>query len=571
MMDDILELRGLRFSYPDASRPALDGIDLRLRAGDFCVVCGASGSGKSTLLRLIKPQLSPVGERQGSIIFLGTDPAAMDARESAAALGFVMQRPQDQLVMDSVWHEMAFGLENLGLDQEDMHRRVAETAHYLGMSPWVTQRVATLSGGQQRIVNLASVLVMRPKLLLLDEPISMLDPIAAVDFIALLARVNQELGITVLVAEHRLDLLLPHANRVLLLQEGKAAYSGDVQGFLRHCLSEGSRVDAALPPAARLCTGDESSIPVTISQGRTWLADVTSTAGLSGWGPSLEDRSAKTPTPAPDIEAHVSASVPSSEGPFAESPDGEAAPLIEARELWFRYGPQEPFVLRGASFAARAGKVHAIVGGNGSGKSTLLFALAGVNKPQRGSVRRVGKLHVAALAQDPRVLFVCDTLRDDLRERSDRFAYDDSDIARVMQRLDLPESLLDSHPFDLAGGELQRAALAKLLLAKPQVLLLDEPSKGLDAQAKSDLVGLLHELAQEGSAVVLVSHDLDFVAEAAHTVSMIFDGVVDTCSPVQDFFAGNLFYTCAVGRLSQGIIEPCVTFEQLRERLEAMR
>ena len=551
MMDDILELRGLRFSYPDASRPALDGIDLRLRAGDFCVVCGASGSGKSTLLRLIKPQLSPVGERQGSITFRGTDPAAMDARESAAALGFVMQRPQDQLVMDSVWHEVAFGLENLGLDQEDMHRRVAETAHYLGMSPWVTQRVATLSGVQQRIVNLASVLVMRPKLLLLDEPISMLDPIAAADFIALLARVNQELGITVLVAEHRLDLLLPHANRVLLLQEGKAAYSGDVQGFLRRCLSEGSRVDAALPPAARLCSGDEPSIPVTIAQGRNWLASKLVSDPGAGEG--------------------VFAERSSSEGPFAESTASASEPLIEARELWFRYGAQEPFVLRGASFAARAGKVHAIVGGNGSGKSTLLFALAGVNKPQRGSVRRVGKLHVAALAQDPRVLFVCDTLRDDLREWSDRFAYDDSDIARVMQRLDLPESLLDSHPFDLAGGELQRAALAKLLLAKPQVLLLDEPSKGLDAQAKGDLVGLLHELAQEGSAVVLVSHDLDFVAEAADTVSMIFDGVVDTTGSVRDFFVGNLFYTCAVGRLSQGIIEPCVTFEQLRERLEAVR
>ncbi|MBQ6453262.1 MAG: ATP-binding cassette domain-containing protein, partial [Coriobacteriales bacterium] len=402
----------------------------------------------------------------------------------------------------------------------------------------------------------------------------MLDPIAAADFIALLARVNQELGITVLVAEHRLDLLLPHANRVLLLQEGKAAYSGDVQGFLRRCLSEGSRVDAALPPAARLCSGDEPSIPVTISQGRTLLA--TTVAEISEKGSSLENCSAKTPSPAlgfallEDRPANERESIPDT-GPFAESPDGEAAPLIEARELWFRYGAQEPFVLRGASFAARAGKVHAIVGGNGSGKSTLLFALAGVNKLQRGSVRRVGKLHVAALAQDPRVLFVCDTLRDDLREWSDRFAYDDSDIARVMQRLDLPESLLDSHPFDLAGGELQRAALAKLLLAKPQVLLLDEPSKGLDAQAKSDLVGLLHELAQEGSAVVLVSHDLDFVAEAADTVSMIFDGVVDTTGSVRDFFVGNLFYTCAVGRLSQGIIEPCVTFEQLRERLEAVR
>lgn len=546
MTDDYaLEMRDFSFSYGTSSVRALDGITFKLDKGSFAALCGVSGSGKSTLLRAFKPEIAVAGESSGSISVFGDDPYELDPIESARRVGFVMQDPENQIVTDTVWHELAFGLENIGLDVETMHRRVAETAHFFGIGGWFDRRTSDLSGGQKQLLNLAAIVVMQPSVLVLDEPTSQLDPIAAKDFFDVLERVNAELGITVIIIEHRLEDVLPMADRVLFLEKGgRLVYDGDPEGFVRMLIESHDGFDVALPAATRMALLHEHTrspnvsadavYPVTVREGRSFLS-------------KLVDASDDAIAPRP-IEREV-------------PPDDI---VLSAKDVWFRYSKEMPFVLRGVDFDVHAGRIAALVGGNGSGKSTLLSALSGVRRPERGRIANPKKLHVALMAQNPKMLFVHDTLIDDMLEWRELGSYTEDDVEVMLERFNLT-GMENRHPYDLSGGETQKAALAKILLLNPDVLLLDEPVKGIDALAKLKIAEILTELALvEGKAVLFTAHDLEFVSEIAHTCSMMFGCEVTCTQDAHGFFVDNLFYSTAMARIARGILDGCVTTDDMK-------
>lgn len=552
MSEYALEMQGYAFSYGSTGADVLHDITFALENGSFTVLCGASGSGKSTLLRALKPELAVAGTSKGTVRVLGDDPHLLSPVESATRVGFVMQDPENQIVTDTVWHELAFGLESIGMDTQTMRRRVAETAHFFNIGSWFDRRTTDLSGGQKQLLNLAAIVVMQPAVLVLDEPTSQLDPIAAKGFFDVLERVNAELGITVVITEHRLEDVLPIADRVLFLdKDGTLAYDGDADGFVRVLAKGDEGLFAALPAATRMAMllerADKSPkkhapYPITVREGRAYLASAFVTKHKRG-------RRVVEPPP-----------------PERTLPPGDV--VLRAKDVWFRYTRDMPFVLRGVDFDLHAGRVAALVGGNGSGKSTLLLALAGIRRPERGRIIKARNLHVALMTQNPKALFVRDRLVDDLLEWSDLGGYSLSDVNDMLERFGL-EQLRARHPYDLSGGETQKAALAKILLLGPDVLLLDEPTKGLDAPAKAQVGAILSDLAQrEGKAVLLTTHDLEFVAEVAHTCSMLFGHEVTCTQDAHGFFLDNLFYSTPTARIARGMLDGCVTTADLAASLD---
>ncbi|MDO5152492.1 MAG: ATP-binding cassette domain-containing protein [Eubacteriales bacterium] len=533
------QIENLTFQYPNASRPSLDGVNLTIEKGAYVVLCGRSGSGKTTLLRHLKPVLTPYGKRSGSISFDGFPLEQVSQRDQAAKIGFVMQNPDDQIVTDKVWHELAFGLESLGTDPKAMRLRVAEMASYFGLQGWFHLDVATLSGGQKQLLNLASIMAMQPEVLILDEPTSQLDPIAASDFLNTVRKINIELGTTILITEHRLEDIYHSADRVVVMDGGKILADGGPRQVGRQLWQQKHEMFAALPTPLRVFYEAQGAgdCPLTVREGRNWLTE------------SFENRA-------------VSIAEPAAEPAVTEC----KVPAIKVREAWFRYEKDSPDILRGVSFSVPQGSLFAIVGGNGSGKSTTLKTLCGICRPYRGSVEvfgkplksyKAGQLYqncLAMLPQDPKSLFVKKTLRADLAE----MCHNREAILEMAESCGIA-GLLDSHPYDLSGGEQQRAALAKVLLTNPRLLLLDEPTKGLDSFFKGKFAQILKGLTEKGITVILVSHDVEFCAEYADLVSMFFDGQVITTDTPRRFFGQNSFYTTAANRMSRCVFRNAVT------------
>lgn len=526
-----VRLEHFGFTYPGCSQPALEDVNLSVESGGFYVLCGRSGCGKTTLLRSLKREIAPHGKVQGRVWVEGRPQGEGSLAESAQAVGYVMQNPENQVVTDTVWHELAFGLENLGTPTAIIRRRVAETAHFFGLNAYFERPVSTLSGGQKQILNLAAILTLQPRTVVLDEPTSQLDPIAAKEFLQVLRRIQVELGITVVLSEHRLEEVFPLADQVVYLEHGQVAFQGPPRDFAAWVAREG-RTDFqdALPAAARLACALQAPppYPLSVREGRDFVAARTWSLG-------------------PQAIAHALSSQP---------------PLLTAKDLWFRYRREDDFVLRGFTLAVRPGQIHCLVGGNGSGKSTALAALTGVLRPSRGHVRRAEDARVAMLAQNPQTLFVCDTLGEDLMEHAAETGYTQADAEALAGRLGLA-AYWQRHPYDLSGGEMQKAALAKLLLRRPNVLLLDEPTKGIDAFAKEELAGIFRGLAAQGAAIVLVTHDLEFAARHADLCSMLFGGEVLCSDGGRDFFLGNHFYTTAINRMTRGLLPDCVVVEDV--------
>ena len=466
-----LETSGFSFSYPDASA-GIGPLDWRVEEGVFQLMVGATGSGKTTLLRCCTPAIAPAGERAGSIRVFGRPVDELDAGEAASTVGYVAQSPENQIVCDTVWHELAFGLENLGVAQDAMRRRVAEVAHFFGIGPWFRRAIDELSGGQKQMVTLAGTLAMQPRLLLLDEPTSQLDPVAEKNFLHALFRVNRELGITVVVATHAPEAMADYATDVVELRDGQ------------------------MRPLA-LCTERAPS-----GSARPLL-------GAKGEGAGARDSS--------------------------------RPPSLSLRDAYVRYARDASWVLRGCDLDVAAGDIHAVVGGNGCGKSTLLRAAAGVLKPERGRVVNALSARQALLPQDPKALFVCDTVAEELREWQTNCGYADEAVAAQLERFGL-DKRATNHPYDLSGGQQQLLAFAKLLLTDPDLLLLDEPTKGLDAPSKLLVADALRDRARAGATVVLATHDLAFAALVSDRTTMLFDGEAACTEPTAAFFAGNLFY-----------------------------
>lgn len=559
----LFEIQNLTFTYPNAGRAALKSINLAIEQGEFIVICGKSGCGKTTLLRHLKTVMTPYGRREGSILYRGRELSQVSVREQAGEIGYVLQSPDNQLVTDKVWHELAFGVENLGFDQQTIRLRVAEMASFFGIQSWFNKSVEELSGGQKQLLNLASVMAMQPRVLVLDEPTSQLDPIAAGEFLSTIRKINLDLGITVVLIEHRLEEVFPMADKVLVLEDGRADFF-DTPRMVGKALA-GNDLFIAMPTPVQIynATGQEGNCPLTVCEGRIWLE----TYYRKETGDAAEDadtvREAGTVHKRP---AHKEA----------------ADYVINAREVWFRYEKEGQDVVKDLSLKVKKGELYCLMGGNGAGKSTAISLLSGIRKPHRGKILLKGKdIHkisdkekfshfLGVLPQNPQSLFVGNTVEEDLWEMfagsfSAKKEEAESRIRKAVEDAEIGH-LLKMHPYDLSGGEQQRAALAKILLLEPEILMLDEPTKGLDGFYKSKLARIFKRLKDKGITILMVSHDIEFCAAYGDTCALFFNGSVVTEQSARDFFIGNSFYTTAANRMARHLYPTAVTATEVIEK-----
>ena len=541
----LFEIKNLTFTYPETEKPALDDISFSIEQGDFVVICGKSGCGKSTLLRHFKTVLTPYGKREGRILFEGEPLEEVSMRTQAGQIGYVLQNPDNQLVTDKVWHELAFGVENLGFDQQTIRLRVAEMASFFGIQNWFHRDVETLSGGQKQLLNLASVMAMQPKVLVLDEPTSQLDPIAASDFLGTIRKINLDLGITIILIEHRLEEVFPMADKVLVLEDGKKIFY-DEPRMVGKALADND-LFLAMPTSVQVynATGQMDTCPLTVCEGRNWL------------------------------EAHYRPA----DIAFSRTEQKKSDIVVEAKELWFRYEKEGKDIVKDLSMQVHRGELYCILGGNGTGKSTTLSLLSGIRRPYRGKIilggrdiRKIGDRELynhflGVLPQNPQSLFVGNTVQEDLEEMLTDCSSQDKKSRKAMMEQVIEDTeirhLLHMHPYDLSGGEQQRAALAKVLLLEPQILLLDEPTKGLDGFYKYKLAGIFKKLTDRGITILMVSHDIEFCASYGDTCAMFFDGGIVTACDAREFFTGNCFYTTVANRMARNIFPGAVTVKDV--------
>ena len=549
---ELLKVENLSFTYPGQDKPALRQVSFTVNSGEFVVLCGESGCGKTTLLRLLKRELAPHGERTGEISYLGCPQQELDERTAACEIGFVMQNPENQIVMDKVWHELAFGLENMGLPQQKIRRRVGEMACFFGIDEWFRKETHHLSGGQKQLLNLASIMAMQPKLLILDEPTSQLDPIAASDFIGTLVKLNRELGTTILMTEHRLEEVFPAADKAGVMEEGKMLLwdvPRTVGKRLRE-IRENHKMLVGLPSAVRIYNAldvPEAECPLTVREVREFL------------------------------DAYYTTQVRQKKEAAQQLMPGEETALL-LKNVWFRYERETPDILEGVKLEIKKGEIVSILGGNGSGKTTLLSVIAGLNRAYRGKIRVFGKKiksykgnelyrgTLGLLPQNPQSVFLRETVREDYHElkkvMGDTEQEMEEKIARIAKLLKI-EELLDQHPYDLSGGQQQKAALGKILLLQPKLLLLDEPTKGIDAYSKFRLMELMRRLQSEGITILMVTHDVEFAASVSNRCAMFFDRELTSVDPPEEFFCDNSFYTTAANRIARQMYDGVVTCEDV--------
>lgn len=577
---NIFDIDKFSFAYPDGNDEsgrtylpdALRDTELHVRQGEFVVILGRSGCGKTTLLRQLKPSVTPVGKKKGQIIFDGKDICSLDDRMAASQIGFVWQDVNAQLVTDKVWHELAFGLESLGYDNGYVRRRVAEMGSFFGLGDIFHRKVMELSGGQKQLVNLASVMAMSPKVLVLDEPTSQLAPIAANDFINSLVRINRELGTTIIMTEHRLEDVLPVCNRSVVMENGRIIYDGDVRGFAESVRTK--RIDRGLylsmPASVQIYMGLEKNsgkqLPLTVPDAREWLVDYDRKFRENGGAPvvpEIQNRGADEGVNGSENQADNAAVDKGDKKRGAVNGQKDAGcreehPVVcSLDEVSFRYERNTGDVLRQVSLDIYANEILMINGSNGCGKSTMLSLIANLYSPYSGKLHIAKNLRTGMLPQNPELLFTRRSVRDELIDAKDR-----QQLAEIVRFCRL-EELLDRHPYDLSGGEKQRLGLAKVLIADPDILLMDEPTKGLDNGFKMQLADMLRKLQKRGKTIVVVSHDIEFCAVAGDRVALLFDGEVAMVGDVRSYMSDNNFFTTAASRISRNILDGAVTVREV--------
>ena len=468
----ILAIQNLSFAYALApNSKVIEDFSCKVYAGQISLLLGPTGSGKSTILSLIKPEIAPQGKQDGSIIVCGQEVSTMTQAQSVDTIAFVPQAASRALVCETPLKELAFGLENRGVSEKEMRRRIFETVSFFGMEPLLHKRNCELSGGEQQLVALAAALVMRPKLLLLDEPTSQLDPFAQKNFTALLERVARELNVAVLVATH------------------------DVTAF-EHLADARIHLDGEKPDALR--------------------ADSSSRQALC----------------------------PRSSAPNQASTAADNSPVLEFSAVTFAYPQSEQLVLNKCSLEVTGREIRALVGGNGSGKSTLLKLAAGILRPRRGRVYNQLQQSQGYIPQNPELLFTCQSVGEELAQWQQSGAYSDQDIQDLLKASGLLarttyQKLMSSHPYDLSGGQQQLLALVKVMLTKARLLILDEPTKGLDAPTKEAVINLLSYAQAEGTTILVATHDMQLISRVADNVSLVFDGQISLTEPTSEFFENS--------------------------------
>lgn len=541
----LLTLSSLNFTYAGSTSPALKDVSLTVNEGDFILLCGNSGCGKTTLMRLIKPQLAPNGKLDGEILFDGRPLSSLTDREAACGIGYVMQNPETQIVTDTCISELAFGLQSLGMDSAAISAKIGEVAGFFGIGDRYGEKTHTLSGGQKQLLSLASVMAMKPSLLLLDEPTSQLDPVAAREFLGCLKKLNDELGVTVIMSEHRLDEAFPLANRVVMLESGSVLLDDTPENMgrrLRSLPNGGSkRIELPTPLRIYRALGGNCDAPLTVKDGRAYIAE-----GMKGKTPANEA--------------------------FPESPERTAA--LSLRDIYFSYEKDKP-ILDGLCLDIKKGELLCILGGNACGKTTLQKLICGLIKPTHGEMyidgRRVRggrQKGVVYLPQNPLAVFTGESVDEcfaDLASATDMPKSTLSERKGMLLKAFGLTSLAYRHPYDLSGGEQQRAAVALSLLSDPAVLLLDEPTKGQDALCKEALAAMLHRLTESGKTVVITTHDLDFAAENGDRTALIFGGRIVSIGESTRFFAANDYYTTAAARMTRPFFKTAVTANRAAE------
>ena len=570
-----IEVKNFSFQYPKESHAALYQVSMEVEEGSFVVLCGKSGCGKSTLLRQFKSVLASHGEKKGEILYGGQNLEDVDLRTQSAEIGYVLQNPDNQIVTDKVWHELAFGLESLGYDTPTIRLRVAEMASYFGIHSWFLKNVSELSGGQKQLLNLASVMAMHPKLLILDEPTSQLDPIAASDFLETVRKINRDIGTTVILTEHRLEDVIPWADKVYVMDKGRMIADGTPNEIGEQLRTMGHDMFLSMPAPMQIYAGTNSSLrcPLTVSQGRRWLSEELETKGIKIKKERNQEETAKKKS-----------SIFGKLAGLKQEPEKEI-PEIRIKDVWFRYERDLPDVVKGLSLDIKKGEIFAVVGGNGTGKSTAMSLIARIRFPYRGKIylegKEIGKYSdddlyhgfLGVMPQNPQSLFVKKTVREDLYEvidgkrerKSEAYPIEmkKKDAVEGIVSLTRLEGLLDRHPYDLSGGEQQRLALAKVLLLRPKILLMDEPTKGIDNHYKKELGEILRKLSKHGVTILMISHDVEFCAQYADRTGLFFQGNVVTSEESKKFFAGNNFYTTAANRMARNYFPNAVTVEDV--------
>lgn len=563
---EILCGEDLSFKYLEGEKDAISRLNFTINKGEFVVIMGESGCGKSTLLKMIKSELLPAGQESGRLLYKGQEIEEVEERTKVSEIGFVMQNVDAQIVTDRVYHELAFVLESLSYKTEEIRLKVGEMASYFGIEDLFRKKTNELSGGEKQLVNLASVMVTGPELLLLDEPTSKLDPIAASEFISTLHKINVELGTTIVLVEHRLEEVFSIADRVMLMEEGKLLAFDKPRQVGKFLVNH--KMIAGAPKAVVLYKEmpiPEVNCPLNVKEGKEYIRDnFSNTKNI--FEPEVFSIKNK-------LGQKKKSNIETKNKEISVSDEK----ILELKDIWFRYEKEERDVLRGVNLSVAKGEVFSLLGGNGAGKSTLFSAICGLQKPYRGKVL-IDKLNIrkykdkdfygkkiCMLPQEPiNVFFKTQVYEDyiDVLDSSLSLEEKESKIKKAADTLKI-EGLMKKHPYDLSGGELQKCAIGKLLLLEPEIILLDEPTKGIDGCGKEELVKIIHQLKEKKVTVVTVTHDVEFAADISDRCGMLFDGEILAVETPHNFFGKNNFYTTAVNRMSKDIYDNVIKLEEL--------
>ncbi|MBR1598670.1 MAG: ATP-binding cassette domain-containing protein [Lachnospiraceae bacterium] len=592
----------LTFTYSGDKTPALKNVSFDVGMGEIMLVIGESGCGKTTLLRHLKPSHTPVGSRNAdsSIYINGRSVEDLSEEELSFTVGFVGQQVDEAQVTDKVWHEIAFGLESMGCEQSYMQQKVAEMVAFFGLESVYHKKLSELSGGQKQLVNLCAVMIMEPQILVLDEPTSQLDPNSAMEFFHMIRKIHEELGTTIIISEHRLEDILPMADKVLVLDKGRVIKESTPGDICRYLYEKGLPLFRSMPAAARIYCSLETSgsgMPLSVNEGRSFIAELfdddggsysvgfNNKKGIEGadevYGKQRienlssrvdEKRSKESFSDRADSKQSRERLSSNGDGKQrAEKPDSRGNKknaVVKIDEAWFRYDKDGEDVLKACSIDVPRGSITAILGGNGAGKSTLLHVIMGNIQPYLGKVKITDECTIGLLPQNPQAMFAEKTVGDELnpgryseeirklKGRADCSGenIEDYRLDNVIRYFGLSHCLY-RHPFDLSGGEMEKLALAKMVLMDYDIFLLDEPGKGMDYAFKEKLGAYLTDLAGKGKTILLVSHDIEFCAKYADYCGMFFDGHIVALNNTRTFFLQNSFYTTSVRRMCRGMLD----------------
>lgn len=547
----LLEIENLTYYYPECKHPVLKNINLQIEEGEFLLIVGGSGSGKSSLARVMVGLIPDFygGKFTGKVLLKNKPLRDFDRRSICELVGIVFQDPEKQLVMTTVEAEIVFGLENLGLPQKEMFRRTAEVMSFLNLTPLKGEFTANLSGGQKQKVALASVLAMQPRVLILDEPTSQLDPMAADEFFNLIEYLNDEMGYTIILIEQRLEKCFHLADRLVVMKNGEIIQDGPVNKVAKW---EVENSLPFIPPVAKFFASikHSSNIPLTVKEGRKFLKNIAFHFNSD----TSNDKIMKQLYPI---------------SKFKKGNHNSLKELVTINNVWFTY-PNGREVLKGINMKVEESELVVILGENAAGKTTLLKNMVGILKPGRGSVIVMNKdtrktplteisRYIGYLSQNPNDYLFQDTVKDELLFTVNNLGLDDNGVIDdTLKKLGLSQ-YKDINPRDLSSGERQRVALASVLVAKPKLLVLDEPTRGIDYRLKNELGELLINLKNEGITVIVVTHDVEFAAEYAERVIMMFDGRIVSDGPKYQVLGESLFYAPQMARLFKDISDNILT------------